>query len=63
MEQNTNVAETITHHHVIHIFIGRKAQLANIEMAKAIVALNPQHFQHINFQKEKDYYRICMYIN
>ena len=36
MEQNTTVVETITHHHIIHIFIGH-----NIEMAKAVGALNP----------------------
>ena len=32
-------------------------------MAKAVVALNPQLFQHMNFQKEKDYYNIYMHIN
>ena len=53
MEKNTTVVETITHHHIIHIFIGRKAQLTNIEMAKAVVALNSQLFQQMNFQKEK----------
>ena len=63
MEQNTTVVETITHHHIIHIFIGHKAQLTNIEMAKAVVALNPQLFQHMNFQKQKDYYKIYMHIN
>ena len=63
MEQNTTVVETSTHHHIIHIFIGHKPQLTNIEMAKAEVALNPQLIQHMNFQKEKDYYKIYMYIN
>ena len=63
MEQNTTVVETITHHHIIHIFIGHKAQLTNIEKAKAVVALNPQLFQHMNFQKEKDYYKIYMHVN
>ena len=42
MEQNTTVVETITHHHIIHIFIGHKLQLTNTEMAKAVVSLNPQ---------------------
>ena len=32
-------------------------------MAKAVVALNPQLFQHMNFQKEKDYYKVYMHIN
>ena len=32
-------------------------------MAKAVVALNPQFFQHINLQKEKDYYKIYMHVN
>ena len=32
-------------------------------MAKAVVALNPQLFQHINVQKEKDYKKIYMHIN
>ena len=63
MEQNTTVVEAITHHHIIHIFIGHKAQLTNIEMAKAVVALNPHLFQHMNFQKEKDYDKIYMHIN
>ena len=63
MEQNTTVVETITHHHIIHIFLGHKAQLTNIEMAKAVVALNPQLFQHINFQKKKDHYKIYKHIN
>ena len=63
MEQNTTVVETITHHHIIHIFLGRKAELTNIEMAKAVVALNPQLSQHINLQKEKDYYKIYMHVN
>ena len=40
IEQNTTVVEAITHHHIIHIFIGHKAQLTNIEMAKAVVAIN-----------------------
>ena len=38
MEQNTTVVETITHHYIIYIFIGHKAQLTNVEMAKAVVA-------------------------
>ena len=63
MEQNTTVVETITHHHIIHIFLGHKAELTNIEMAKAVVALNPQLSQHINLQKEKDYYKIYMHVN
>ena len=63
MEQNTTVVEKITPHHIIHIFIGHKAQLTNIDTAKAIVALNPQLFQHRNFQKEKDYYKVYMHIN
>ena len=63
MEQNTTAVETITHHHIIHIFLGHKAQLINIEMAKAVVALNPQSFQHINLQKEKDYYKTYMHVN
>ena len=63
MKKNTTVVETITHHHIIHIFIGRKAQLTNIEMAKAVVALNSQVFQQMNFQKEKGYYKIYMHIN
>ena len=63
MEQNTTAVETITHHHIIHIFLGHKAQLTNIEMAKAVVALNPQSFQHINLQKEKDYYKTYMHVN
>ena len=63
MEKNSTVVGTITHHHIIHIFIGRKAQLTNIEMAKAVVALNPQLFQHMNFRKEKDYYKVYMHIN
>ena len=40
MEQNTTIVETITHHHLIHILIGLKAQLTNIEMAKAVMAVN-----------------------
>ena len=32
-------------------------------MAKAVAALNPQLFQHMNFQKEKDYYKVYMHIN
>ena len=63
MEQNTTVVETITHHHIIHIFLGHKAELTNIEMAKAVVALNPQLSQHIDLQKEKDYYKIYMHVN
>ena len=63
MEQNTTIVETITHHHIIHIFLGHKAELTNIEMAKAVVALNPQLSQHINLQKEKDYYKIYMHVN
>ena len=63
MEQNTTVVETITNHHIIHIFLGHKAELTNIEMAKAVVALNPQLSQHINLQKEKDYYKIYMHVN
>ena len=63
MEQNTTVVETITHHHIIRIFFGHKAQLTNIEMAKAVVALNPQLFQHMIFRKEKDYYEIYMHIH
>ena len=63
MEQNTTVVETITHHHIIHIFLGHKAELTNIEMAKAVVALNPQLSQHINLQNEKDYYKIYMHVN
>ena len=62
MEQNTTVVETATHHHIIHIFIGQKAQLTNAEKAKAVVALNPLLFQHMNFQKEKDYYKVYMHI-
>ena len=63
MEKNTTAVETITHHHIIHIFLGHKTQLTNIEMAKAVVALNPQSFQHINLQKEKDYYKTYMHVN
>ena len=63
MEQNTTVVATITHHDIIHIFVGYKAQLTNIKMAKAVVALNPRLFQHMNIQKEKDYYKIYMHIN
>ena len=62
MEQNTTVVETTTHHHISNIFIGQKAQLTNVEKAKAVVALNPQLFQHMNFQKEKDYYKVYMHI-
>ena len=32
-------------------------------MAKAVAALNPQLFQHMNFQEEKDYYKVYMHIN
>ena len=64
MEQNTTVVETIIHHHIIYIFIGHhKARLTNIEIGKAVVALNPQRFQHMNFRKEKDCYKIYMHIN
>ena len=63
MELNTTVVETIKPHHMIHIFIGYKAQLTNIEMAKAVVALNPQLFQQMNFEKEKDYYKVYMHVN
>ena len=28
-----------------------------------VAALNPQLFQHMNFQKEKDYYKVYMHIN
>ena len=50
-------------HHIIHIFIGHKAQLSNMEMAKPVVELNPQLFQHINFQKKKDFSKIFLHIN
>ena len=63
MKQNITVVETITHHHIIHIFIGHQTQLTNIEMAKAVVALNPQLFRHMNFEKEKHYYKVYMHIN
>ena len=63
MEQNTTVVETITYHHIIHIFIGHKAQLTNSEMAQVVVALNPQLFQHMNFQEEKNYHKVYMHIN
>ena len=63
MELNTTVVETIKHHHMIHFFIGHKAHLTNIEMAKAVVALNPQLFQQMNFEKEKDYYKVYMHVN
>ena len=32
-------------------------------MAKAVVALNPQLFQHMNFQKKKDCCKVYMHIN
>ena len=32
-------------------------------MAKPVVALNPQLFQHMNFQKKEDYYKVYMHIN
>ena len=63
MELNTTVVEIIKPHHMIHIFIRYKAQLTNIEMAKAVVALNPQLFQQMNFEKEKDYYKVYMHVN
>ena len=63
MELNTTVVEIIKPHHMIHIFIRHKAQLTNIEMAKAVVALNPQLFQQMNFEKEKDYYKVYMHVN
>ena len=63
MEQNTTVVETTNNHHIIHLFIGPKGQLTNNGMAKAVVALNSQLFQYMKFQKEKDYYKVCMHIN
>ena len=63
IEQNTTVVERTTHYHIIHIFIGHKVQLTNTEIAKPVVALNPQLFQHMNFQKEEDYYKVYMHIN
>ena len=63
MEQNTTIAKSIKHLYVIHIFIGRKARLTNIEMAKAVLALNPHLFEHMNFQKKKkNYYKVYMHI-
>ena len=53
MEQNTTIAKSIKHLYVIHIFIGRKARLTNIEMAKAVLALNPHLFERMNFQKKR----------
>ena len=53
MEQNTTIAKSIKHLYVIHIFIGHKARLTNIEMAKAVLALNPHLFEHMNFQKKR----------
>ena len=32
-------------------------------MAKAVEALHPQLFEHMNFQKEKNYYKVYMHIN
>ena len=32
-------------------------------MAKAVVTPNPQLFQRMNFQKEKEYCKVYMYIN
>ena len=61
MEQNTAIVESIKHLHIIHIFIGHKAQLTNIGMAKAVVALNPQLFEQMNFQTEKDYFKFTTY--
>ena len=63
MEQNTTIVESIKHLHIIHIFIGHKAQLTNIGMAKAVVALNPQLFEDMSFQSEKDYHKVYMHIN
>ena len=32
-------------------------------MAKAVETLHPQLFEHMNFQKEKNYYKVYMHIN
>ena len=32
-------------------------------MAKAVVSFNLQLFQHMNFQKTKDYYEVYIHIN
>ena len=32
-------------------------------MAKEVLALNSQLFQLMNFQKEKNYYKVYIYIN
>ena len=53
MEQNTTIAKTIKHLYVIHISIGHKAWLTNIETAKAVLALNPYLFEHMDFQKKE----------
>ena len=63
MEQNATIVESIKHLHIIHNFVGNKAQLTNIGMAKAVVALNTQLFEHMNFQIEKDCYKVYMHIN
>ena len=62
MEQNTTIAELIKHLYVIRIFTGHKTRLTNIEIAKAVLALNPHLFEHMNFQKIKDYYKVYMHI-
>ena len=51
MELDAIVVETIKHHHIIHFLIGHNVQLINIEMAKAVVALNPQLLQDMNYQR------------
>lgn len=61
MELDAIVVETIKHHHIIHFLIGHNVQLINIEMAKAVVALNPQLLQDMNYRKEKCYYKVYMH--
>ena len=63
MEQNATIFESIKHLHIILNFIGNKTQLTNIGMAKAVVSLNTQIFEHMNFQIEKDCYKVYMHIN